>query len=1204
MSDTVDTLEIEIVAAADPAVKELKSLRNQMSQLGKAMKGALPSSNGFSESLKKIGETFKGVGSQLTNAGKLFAPLSTALAGIGTISVKTAADFEVQMSKVQAISGASSSDMEKLSALAKEWGANSKFSATESAQAFEFMGMAGWKTDQMLAGIPGILNLAVASGEDLGKTSDIVTDALSAFGLTASDSAHFADILAAASTNANTNVSMLGESFKYCAPVAGALGFSAEDTASALGIMANSGIKASSAGTALRSLMNALAGDVKLSGAAFGEMAIATQNSDGSMRSLGDILTDLRGGFDKMTEAEKASAAQSLVGKNAMSGFLAIMNAAPEDIDKLNMAIYNCDGVAADMAATMQDNLNGSITTLKSKLEGIQIVIGDIIMPVVKEFVDGLISLADQFLALDPAIQTTITAIGAVGAALSPALLLGGKVTTMIGESMVALSGLTAGTGTLGTAFTTLTGPVGLGLAAIAAFSAGMATTAATNDSVKTNLTELAAGFKSTLAPALQNFAGTVLADLNAGWQRLQEIMQPLKEFISGVFVSAWNDILIPALSAVMQAVTGLVGVFQNIWTSVLAPLADFIAAILEPAFAVLTDALQVLWDNVLVPVADFLTSTFSAAWQAVESILNGVVIPILGEVVTELQALWDNVLKPVAEWLTTTFSPVFTAVAESIGTSISGAKEIFVAAFGIIKTVADNFLTGWGIIKDTVTTVVNAIASTVSTVFSAIKDTISALLNTIKEVFSTAWNAIQNIVSTTFETIKNVISVAFLAIKEIINAAFQIITIPFRFIWENCSETILSIWKTIKGTVSTAIDNISTTINSVMNTIKSVFSITWNAIKTTVTTIVNAIKTVITTIFNAISPFITQVLNGWKNIIITTWNAIKTAVFTVVNGIKTTITTVFNTVKSTVSSIWNGIKTVTSTAWNAIKTAISTPINAVKNTVSSVIGNIKSTISSGFNTVKTTVSTIFSNIKTTISNKINSAKDTVKGAIDKIKSFFNFSWSLPKLKLPHPKISGSFSLNPPSVPKFSIDWYAKGGILDGAQIFGASGNTLFGGGEAGPEAVLPLKELWKQMKSIMGGLLQDSLPTDSLEVALQNIADSITNAATSLNGVQIVVPERIETYEERAMREASILSRTSRLDEENQIDLQQIYTDMEQSTNTMLAAIMSKLNKANTSEQAPIVDLTIKCDAETLYRTIQKGKQGSNQRYNVYVTI
>ena len=188
------------------------------------------------------------------------------------------------------------------------------------------------------------MNLAAASGEDLATTSDIVTDALTAFGLTADDSGHFADVLAAASSNANTNVSMLGESFKYCAPIAGALGFSCEDTAEALGLMANAGIKSTQSGTSMRSIMTALSGDVKFCSDAFGEMEIATTNSDGSMRELSDILADCRVAFYQMSESEKASAAQSLVGKNAMSGFLALMNAAPADIEKLSGAIENCDG--------------------------------------------------------------------------------------------------------------------------------------------------------------------------------------------------------------------------------------------------------------------------------------------------------------------------------------------------------------------------------------------------------------------------------------------------------------------------------------------------------------------------------------------------------------------------------------------------------------------------------------------------------------------------------------------------------------------------------------------------------------------------------------------------------------------------------------------------------------------------------------------
>ena len=227
------------------------------------------------------------------------------------------------------------------------------------------------------------MNLAAASGEDLATTSDIVTDALTAFGLSAADSGHFADILAAASSNANTNVSMMGETFKYCAPIAGALGFSAEDTAEAIGLMANSGIKASQAGTSLRTIMNNLSGEVTFVGKNIGEVTIATSNADGSMRSLNDILADCRVAFSGLSESEKAANAEALVGKNAMSGFLALMNSSEKDINKLRGAIENCDGASESMAETMQDNLNGQLTILKSQLEELAISFGDILMPTI-----------------------------------------------------------------------------------------------------------------------------------------------------------------------------------------------------------------------------------------------------------------------------------------------------------------------------------------------------------------------------------------------------------------------------------------------------------------------------------------------------------------------------------------------------------------------------------------------------------------------------------------------------------------------------------------------------------------------------------------------------------------------------------------------------------------------------------------------------
>ena len=312
--DRYDALQREIVETE----QELRRLQEEAAR-----------SNTTLAKISEVGGKLENAGNTIAGAGKKMMGVTTVIGGLGTAAVKTAADFDTSMSKVAAVSGATGKDLEALRDKAREMGAKTKYSASEAAEAMNFMAMAGWKTEDMLSGIDGIMNLAAASGEDLATTSDIVTDALTAFGLTAKDSGHFADILAAASSNANTNVGMMGETFKYCAPIAGALGFSAEDTAEAIGLMANAGIKSSQAGTSLRSIMNNLTGDIKLSGAALGDVTIATTNADGSMRGLSDILADCRGAFSQLSESEKANAAESLVGKNAMSGFLALMNAAP-----------------------------------------------------------------------------------------------------------------------------------------------------------------------------------------------------------------------------------------------------------------------------------------------------------------------------------------------------------------------------------------------------------------------------------------------------------------------------------------------------------------------------------------------------------------------------------------------------------------------------------------------------------------------------------------------------------------------------------------------------------------------------------------------------------------------------------------------------------------------------------------------------------
>ncbi len=374
-----------------------------------------------------------------------------------------------------------------------------------------YMAMAGWKTGDKLEGIEGIMNLAAASGEDLATTSDIVTDALTAFGLSAADSGHFADVLAAASSNANTNVSMMGETFKYCAPVAGSLGFSCEDTAQAIGLMANSGIKSTQAGTALHTIMNTLASDVKICGDAIGTVEIATTNADGSMRELNDILEDCRTAFSQLSESEQANAAKALVGKNAMSGFLALMNAAPADIQKLEGAISTCsdeidgyNGVTEKMAAVMQDNLGGQLTILKSQLQELAISFGEILMPAIRAIVSKIQELIDKFNALSPATKETIVKVALVAAALGPLLVVVGKTIVGVGKLMQFVANLLTFIASAKAAFTSfgaaiggISAPVVAVIAVVAALVAAFVHLWRTNEDFRNKITAILEQIKS-----------------------------------------------------------------------------------------------------------------------------------------------------------------------------------------------------------------------------------------------------------------------------------------------------------------------------------------------------------------------------------------------------------------------------------------------------------------------------------------------------------------------------------------------------------------------------------------------------------------------------------------------------------------------------------------------------------------------------------
>lgn len=366
-------------------VEELKKLENQLDDTAEK-------SNTFGDVLKAniageaLIEGVKAVTSALTDMTK-------AMISVGS-------DFEASMSQVSAVSGATGKDFEQLNDKAKQMGASTKFTASEAADAFNYMAMAGWKTQDMLGGIDGILNLAAAGAEELGTTSDIVTDALTAFGESADQAGRLADVMAAASSNANTNIGMMGETFKYAAPLAGTLGYSMEDTAVAIGLMANSGIKASQAGTSLRATFQRMSAPPKAAASAMDALNFSMTDSNGQMKSLRTVMDELRGKFSTLSESEKILRASQIAGSNAMSGFLAIINAAPADYEKLTKAVDNSSGAAKNMADIMQNNLQGEMTKLQSATEGLGIAaydkFGNVFKNSVKSVTDEVSSLTRQ----------------------------------------------------------------------------------------------------------------------------------------------------------------------------------------------------------------------------------------------------------------------------------------------------------------------------------------------------------------------------------------------------------------------------------------------------------------------------------------------------------------------------------------------------------------------------------------------------------------------------------------------------------------------------------------------------------------------------------------------------------------------------------------------------------------------------------------
>ena len=819
--DKYDALQREIVETEE----ELRRLQQEAATTSTAL-----------SKIDVAGQKMEAVGNSIAGAGKKMMGVTTVIGGVGVAAVKTAADFDSAMSQVAAVSGATGKDFDALRSKAREMGSKTKFSATEAAEAMNYMAMAGWKTEDMLGGIEGVMNLAAASGEDLATTSDIVTDALTAFGLSAKDSGHFADILAAASSNANTNVSMMGETFKYCAPIAGALGFSAEDTAEAIGLMANAGIKSSQAGTALRTIMNNLAGDVKISGKAIGDVTIATTNADGSMRDLSDILADCRTAFSGLTESEKAQAAESLVGKNAMSGFLALMNAGEGDIEKLSSAIDNCDGSAEKMAMTMQDNLAGQLTILKSQLQELAISFGDILMPAIRSIVSKLQGFVDKLNGMDEGTKRTIVTIALLVASIGPLLIIIGTTISKIGVAMqgfvklangvsklkVAIQGGTGVLGKLGAALGGVSAPVLAVVAVIAVLVAAFVHLWRTNEGFR----DAIIGTWNRIKDTISGFCQGIVDRLNALGFQFTDIVDVLKtvwdgfcQILAPIFEGVFNHIA-NILSTVTGVITGIldvfIGIFTGNWSQAWTGVKEIFSSIWNGISSFFTNIL-----NVIRGVADVVLGWFGTSWNEVWTNIKTFFEGIWNGIVSFFTGIWETIKNVVQTGIML------------IGSILEAAVDIITLPFRFIwENCKEIIIAVWDAIKSKVTTVIHAVASVISTV-----------MNAIKTVFTTVWNAIKTVVTTVVNAIKSVVTTVF-------------------------------------------------------NAIKSTATTVWNAVKTAVTTPVNAIKSTVTSVFNSVKSTVTSIFNGIKSTATSVWNGIKSAITTPIEAAKNKVKGVVDAIK------------------------------------------------------------------------------------------------------------------------------------------------------------------------------------------------------------------------------------------------------------------------------------------------------------------
>lgn len=936
-------------------------------------------------------------------------------------------NFTSTMSEVSAISGATGEDFEKLEACAREYGATTVFSASNAAEALKYMSLAGWDADQSTSALGGVLNLAAASGMELGAASDMVTDYLSAFAMEAGDAAYFADLLSYAQSHSNTTAEALGEAYKNCAANLNAAGQDVETVTSLLEGMANQGYKGSEAGTAMAAIMRDITNGMKDGAIKIGETSVAVMDAQGNFRDLTDILTEVEAATNGMGDAERAVALSSTFTADSTKGLNLILNEGMDKIAGYEEELRGASGSAEEMANIMNDNLSGDVAAMNSAFEELGLKIYDALESKLRagvQFItNGVIPAIEWLGGHIPEVTIAVSGLGAVIAAMN-----WGTISSKIAMVKGALVKLAAALG-------------GVSLPAIAIIAVITAVALAftnlwkNNEEFRNKITAIWDGIKA----KFDEFGQGIVDRLNALGFEFEDITEVMKAVWDG-----FCEVLAPIFEGVFQQISNILSEALDILTGL---------------FDIFTGIFTGDWDMV---------------WQGVQEVFG---------------AVWDFVVATFENWIST-----FTSLADTVlgwfgtdwETVWTNVKTFFSDTWNAISSFFSGILTG---IKTFFTDTWNAIVSFFSGILSGIYSSVTGTMTEIHDTFTNIWDSITGFLSGAWETIKNIVTVGIMAVKEIISAAFQIITLPFRFIWENCKDTVLSIWETIKSEIGEKIDAVKEKITTVTTAISNVASAAWNAISSTASSLWEGIKGTIGSkidaakekVSTATSAITSVASSAWSSVSSTAsslWNTISSTVSSKISAARSAVSSATSTITSVASSAWSSVSTAASSKWESVRSTISSKLSSAKSTVSSLMSGITSTMSSGLSSALSTVTGKFSSIYSTISSKMSAARDAVGNAISALKSKFNFSWSLPHLKLPHVSISGSFSINPPSVPHFGISWYKDGGILTRPTIFGAAGNNLLAGGEAGAEAVVPLATLWDKLETMITSVFNTASTT------------------------------------------------------------------------------------------------------------------------------